>query len=228
MKRTMGLSCRSRSAGQYRRVLPVRPAPLKRHADQVIEVAVSSIRFTITAGCEASEASPARSVSHLRRPERLRPRQLWIFLPLRRAVGAQEARVTVVQLVPDDAGEDAFTLVTTLPVRTLAQARAIIRLYAQRLAIETAFETMHAWGQDTFMVRAWQAINRLLWTLACTYALVALLLTSSHLQSLRRHAVALIRQFAVLGRHPTPGKLVEAAGLDYARHSRAWSTASFP
>lgn len=139
-----------------------------------------------------------------------------------------EADVTVVQFVPEEERLDPLVLVTTLPVETLSEVRAIMRIYSLRWTIETAFETMHAWGQDAFMVRAWRAIDRLLWTLACTYALTLLLLTLRHLRPFRRHAIALLKERAVLGRRLTVGKLAEAIGLDYLDHRRAWVTAWAP
>lgn len=140
----------------------------------------------------------------------------------------QEATVMVVQFVPEDEHLDPLTLVTTLPVETLSQVRAVLRIYSLRWTIETAFETMHAWGQDAFMVRAWRAIDRLLWTLACSYALVVLLLVLRSMHSLRRQATALLKERAVLGRRLTVGKLAEAIGLDYLHHRRAWITAWSP
>lgn len=142
---------------------------------------------------------------------------------------AKEARVTFVQAVPQEgpgAGTtDPLLLATTLPVQTPAQARAIVRLYAQRWAIETGFETMHAWGQDAFMVRRWIAIDRLLWVLALAYALLVLALVVRPLRRLRDHATTLLHRLSVVGAHLTVGKLAEAIGLDYQRHQRAWTHA---
>jgi hypothetical protein len=76
--------------------------------------------------------------------------------------------------VPLEGLMESLVLATTLPVDTIAQVRAIVRLYAQRWAIETGCETRHAWGQDAFMVRRWIAIERLLWVLAVAYVLVVL------------------------------------------------------
>ncbi len=81
---------------------------------------------------------------------------------------------------------------------------------------------MHAWGQDRFMVRSWVAIDRLLWVLALADALVVLALHHPRLQRLRAQAVAVLRQLSVVADQLTLGKLVEAIGLDFARHSRAW------
>jgi Transposase DDE domain len=134
----------------------------------------------------------------------------------------QEATINVVEAVPVQGPTESLVLATTLPVETVAQARAIVRLYAQRWAIETSFETMHAWGQDRFMVRSWSAIDRLLWALAVAYAVVVLALYSRPLRRFRAQACAVLTQLSVVGDRLTPGKLAEAIGLDYARHARAW------
>src|SRR2546423_14348330 len=78
----------------------------------------------------------------------------------------QEAPVHFVEAVPMEGLSEALVVGTTLPRATVVQGRGDVRLYAQRWAIETGFETMHAWGQDRFMVRSWTAIDRLLWVLA--------------------------------------------------------------
>lgn len=137
----------------------------------------------------------------------------------------QEATVTFVEAVPLRGPSESLVLATTLPVETAAQARAIVRLYAQRWAIETAFETMHAWGQDRFMVRSWVAIDRLLWVLAVAYALVMLALHSRSLRRFRAQAIAVLKALSVVGEQLSTGKLAEAIGLDYARHARAWLSA---
>jgi hypothetical protein len=134
----------------------------------------------------------------------------------------QEATLTFVEAVPRDGRTESLVLATTLPVDTPAQARAIVRLYAQRWAIETAFETMHAWGQERFMVRSWTAIDRLLWVLAVAYALVVLALHRRSLRRFRAQAIALLKALSVVGDQLTAGKLAEAIGLDFARHARAW------
>jgi hypothetical protein len=134
----------------------------------------------------------------------------------------QEATVTFVEAVPVQGPSDSLVLATTLPVETVAQARAVVRLYAQRWAIETGFETMHAWGQDRFMVRSWTAIDRLLWVLAVAYALGVLALHTRRLRRFRAQAVAVLKQLSVVSEHLTAGKLAEAIGLDYPRHARAW------
>jgi hypothetical protein len=137
----------------------------------------------------------------------------------------QEATLTFVEAVPQAGATESLVLATTLAVDTPAQARALVRLYAHRWAIETAFETMHAWGQDHFMVRTWVAIERLLWVLALAYALVVLALHQPRLQRLRDQAVAVLKQLSVVGEQLTSGKLAEAISLDFARHARAWLNA---
>ncbi len=124
--------------------------------------------------------------------------------------------------MPQDEAIAPLVLATTLPVQTLADARGVAWVYAQRWGIETAFETLKAWGLGRFMVRAWLAIDRLLWAVALAYALLVVALHEGPLTILREQAITLLRHLAVLGRHLTPGKLAEAIGLDYARHRRAW------
>lgn len=70
-------------------------------------------------------------------------------------------------------------------------------LRPQVRSIETAFEAMSAWGPDHFMVRAWQATDRLLWIVALAHMLMRLAL----------HTV---------------GKLAGAIGLDSVCHLEAW------
>ena len=137
----------------------------------------------------------------------------------------QEALVTFVEVVPLDSRTDPLVVATTLPVDTLAQARAVVRIDAQRWCIETAVETMHAWGQDAFMVRRWVAIDRLLWVVAVASALVVLALIQPMLRPVRAQATALLKLLAVLGRRLTVGKLAAAIGLNDRRHRRAWTVA---
>jgi hypothetical protein len=137
----------------------------------------------------------------------------------------QEATVHFVEAVPVAGLSESLVVATTLPVDTVAQVRALVRLYAQRWAIETGFETMHAWGQERFMVRSWTAIDRLLWVLAVAFALVVLALQAPSLRRFRGQAEAVLKQVSVLGDHLTAGKLAEAIGLDFPRHSRAWLSA---
>ena len=136
-----------------------------------------------------------------------------------------EAALNFVELVPLADDREPLVLATTLPACTLAECKGVARVYSQRWAIETAFETMKAWGLERFMVRAWQAIDRLLWVVALAYALVVLALHDRQLARLRDQARALLWQWAVLGRRLTPGKLTEAIGLDFTTHRRAWATA---
>jgi hypothetical protein len=137
----------------------------------------------------------------------------------------REATLQVVELLPLDGVTDPLVLATTLPVATLADVRGVVRVYSWRWAIETAFETMKAWGLGRFMVRSWQAIDRLLWLVAVAYALLVVAARDGPLAILREQAVALLKRLAVPGRRLTVGKLAEAIGLDYQRHRRAWCTA---
>ena len=135
-----------------------------------------------------------------------------------------EAALQFVELVPVDGTTEPLVLATTLPVATRADATGVARVYAWRWAIETGFETMKASGLGRFMVRAWRAIDRLLWVVAVAYALLVVALRAPPLAILREQAAALLKRLAVLGRRLTVGKLAEAIGLDYARHHRAWTT----
>ena len=78
------------------------------------------------------------------------------------------------------------------------------------------------------MVRAWQAIDRLLWIVAVAYALLVVAMRDGPLAILRAQAVTLLQRRAVLGRRLTVGKLAEAIGLDHQRHRRAWATVWCP
>ena len=84
---------------------------------------------------------------------------------------------------------------------------------------------MKAWGLGRFMVRRWQAIDRLLWLVAVAYALLVVAARDGPLAVLREQAERLLKRVAVLGRRLTVGKLAQAIGLDYQRHRRAWTTA---
>jgi hypothetical protein len=141
-----------------------------------------------------------------------------------RQADVQEATLAVVELAPVDGEHDPLVLATTLPVATLADAKGVAWVYGQRWTIESAFETLRAWGLGAFMVRAWQAVDRLLWVVALAYALVVLALRAPLLRRLRWQARALLHQQTVLGRRLTPGKLAEALGLDFLRHRRAWAS----
>src|SRR5439155_22544856 len=106
---------------------------------------------------------------------------------------------------------------TTLPVDTLADAVGVARVYSWRWAIETAFETMKAWGLERFMVRAWTAIDRLRWAVALAYALLVLALRHGPLTLLHEQATALLTRLSVRSRRLTVRKLAEPIRLDYAR-----------
>jgi hypothetical protein len=134
-----------------------------------------------------------------------------------------EATLSFVELRPLVGTRDPLVLATTLPVRTLTDARGIAWVYGQRWTIETGFEILKAWGLGRFMVRGWQAIDRLLWVVALAYTLLLVLLHAPRLARLRRQAGALLRQQAVLGRYLTVGKLAEALSLDFPHHCRAWA-----
>ena len=125
------------------------------------------------------------------------------------------------------ADEESLVVATTLPVTTLADAKGVAGVYAQRWAVESAFETMHAWGQDRFMVRPWEAIDRLLWIVALAYALVVLALEDGRLAAFRKQAVAVLKRLSALGRCLTVGKLAEAIGLDHSKHKVAWASVWF-
>ena len=140
-----------------------------------------------------------------------------------RQADCTEATLNFVELVPLERQSESLVLATTLPARTLTECKGVARVYAQRWAIETAFETLKAWGLERFMVRAWGAIDRLLWIVALAYALVVLALQDRRLTRLHTQAVALLRQLTVLGRRLTPGKFAEAVSLDYPVHRRAWA-----
>lgn len=133
-----------------------------------------------------------------------------------------EAKMRFVQLVPIEGECEPMLLATTFPVASLREARSMAHLYAQRWAIETAFETMKSWGLGRFMVRTFKAIERLLWIVAVAYALAVLVLRSEQAARLREQAVTLLKRLSVVGRRLTLGKLVEAIGLDFNKHRRAW------
>jgi hypothetical protein len=137
----------------------------------------------------------------------------------------REATLHFAELVPLDGITDPLVLATTLPVERLADVKGVVRVYSWRWSIESAFETMKAWGLGRFMVRRWQAIDRLLWLVAVAYALLVVAARDGPLTLLREQAIVLLKRLAVLGRRLTVGKLAEAIGLDYARHRRAWTTA---
>ncbi len=100
----------------------------------------------------------------------------------------------------------------------------MVRVYAQHWAIETGFETMKAWGLGRFMVRQWQAIERLLWLVAVAYALTLLVLYCPRLGPLRQQATPVLTQVSVRGRRLTVGKLAEVLAVDFQHHRRAWAS----
>lgn len=139
----------------------------------------------------------------------------------------QEAWLTFVALIPDEAGKEPLLLVTNLPVRGVEEARGAINVYERRWGIETTLETLKAWGLEKFMVRRWQAIGWLCSLLALAYcvSLLALYLAKGKkLGPLLRQIGRLLRQLSVLGRRLTVGKLREAMGLDYQYHRRSWKS----
>lgn len=144
-----------------------------------------------------------------------------------RKMDYEEATLNFLELVPLEGNEEPLVVATTLPLATLVDAKGVAWVYAQRWAVESAFETMHAWGQDRFMVRSWQAIDRLLWIVGLAYALVVVALQDGKLARFRQQAIDLLKGLSVLGRRLTAGKLGEAIGLDYARHQRAWASVWF-
>lgn len=138
-----------------------------------------------------------------------------------------EATLNLLQLVPIEGDEESLVVATTLPVDSLVDAKGVAGVYAQRWAVESAFETMHAWGQDRFMVRPWEAIDRLLWIVALAYALAVLALQDGKLAGFRKQVVAVLKRLSVLGRCLTVGKLAEAIGLDHSKHKVAWASVWF-
>ena len=77
------------------------------------------------------------------------------------------------------------------------------------------------------MVRSWEAIDRLLWMVALTYALVVLVLQDGKLVAFRKQAVAVLRRLSVLGHRLTVGKLAEAISPDFGNHKAAWASVWF-
>ncbi len=135
-----------------------------------------------------------------------------------------EATLHFVELRPLDGVTDPLVVATPLPVTTLADVKGVVRVYSWRWSIETAFETMKAWGLGRFMVRTWQAIDRLLWLVALAYALLVVATRDGPLTILRAQAILLLKRLATPSRCFTVGKLAEAIGLDFQRHPRAWAT----
>ena len=142
-----------------------------------------------------------------------------------RQADTTEATLTFVEFVPLEPGHDSLVLATTLPAATLREATGVGRVYAQRWSVETGFEVLKGWGLGRFMVREWEAIDRVLWIVALAYTVLLLALRDGTLGGLRTQARALLRQQSVLGHHLTVGKFAEAISLDLTHHYRAWRSA---
>ena len=142
-----------------------------------------------------------------------------------RKVDTVTASMTFVQLVPLDGRVAPLVVATTLPVHSRVDAQGIAQVYAQRWAVETAFETMKSWGLGRFMVRQWGAIDRLVWSVAVAYAVATLALYLPTVRRFRVHAEQVLRAWGVVGRGLSAGKVAEALGLDFQRHRRAWFAA---
>lgn len=134
----------------------------------------------------------------------------------------ERACLTFVELVPDDPDVGPLVVATTLAVKSRFDVHGVAYIYAQRWAIESAFETMKAWGLERFMIRTWTAIERLVWSVALAYALATLLLYAPACARLRAQLLRVLRAGAVVGRQLTVGKVAEGLGLDYRQHRRAW------
>jgi hypothetical protein len=134
----------------------------------------------------------------------------------------EKAVLTFLQLVPQDGTTDPLVLATNLPIRGRLDAQGVTHVYAQRWCIESGFETMKSWGLEKFMVRKWEAIERLLWCVAVAYALATLLLVDEQSARLRLQAMRVLRVWGAVGRQLTVGKVAEALGLDWVHHRRAW------
>jgi len=142
-----------------------------------------------------------------------------------RQADTTEATLTFVEFVPLEPDHDSLVLATTLPAATLREATGVGRVYAQRWSVETGFEVLKGWGLGRFMVREWEAIDRVLWIVALAYTVLLLALRDGTLGGLRTQARALLRQQSVLGHHLTVGKFAEAISLDLTHHYRAWRSA---
>lgn len=142
-----------------------------------------------------------------------------------RTAAWQAASMTFVEVVPCDTTIAPLVLATSLPVWTTTQAQGVVNIYAQRWAIESGFEMLKAWGLGRFMVRQWQAIDRLLWIVAVAYALATIALYVPHLATLRQQAVQCLQRWGACGRRLSVGKLAEALAIDFRHHRRAWLTA---
>jgi hypothetical protein len=133
------------------------------------------------------------------------------------------AWMTFLELAPVDGQHDPLVLATSFWVRTRTDAQGVAHIYSQRWAIETAFETMKAWGLEQFMVRQWDAIERLLWIVAVAYALATLALYLRALARFRAQAYGVLQRWSAVKRWLTVGKVAEALGYDYHHHPRAWT-----
>lgn len=111
----------------------------------------------------------------------------------------ERASMTFLEVVPLEADVDPLVVATTLPVRSAVDAQGVVRMYAQRWAIETGFETMKGWGLGRFMVRQREAIDRLLWLVAVAYALTLLALYRPQLTLFRQQLTRLLGASSVLG-----------------------------
>jgi hypothetical protein len=131
--------------------------------------------------------------------------------------------ITVIVLFPDTVA-DPLILGTTLSAATIQEARAIIRLYEERWVIETSFETMKgAFGLEKFMVRKWQAIERMLNVVAMAFMVLLVLKqsTQKNVQRLLAQAVRVLRRWAAF-KMLTVGKLREAIAIDFDENREAW------
>jgi hypothetical protein len=133
--------------------------------------------------------------------------------------------VTFVELRPIREAVDPLVLATTVRMGGRLDLQGVTQIYAQRWAIESAFETMKAWGLEAFMVRHWEAIERLLWIVALAYTLATLVLYPRQFARFRDEVRAVVRCWGALGATLTIGKVAEAIGQDMRRHTRAWKRA---
>ena len=90
---------------------------------------------------------------------------------------------------------------------------------------ETAFETVKGLGLGRFMVRAWRAIERLLWMVAAAYPLLLVVQGDRRFRGFRQTCRTLLGRMSVIGRRLTPGKIAEALSLDYLLHPQGWTRA---
>jgi hypothetical protein len=134
----------------------------------------------------------------------------------------EKAVLTFLDVVPQDGTTDPLVLATNLPIGGRFDAQGVTHVYAQRWCIETGFETMKSWGLEQFMVRTWEAIERLVWCVALAYALATLALLDEELGRLRSQAQRVLRVWGAMGRQLTVGKVAEALSLDWRQHRRAW------